>query len=370
MSRPIRVLVLVKGLGRGGAERLVASGVRHRSDRLEVEVAYVLPHKDALVAEIEASGVRVHCLGGGRLGWVLALRRLVRGRGYDLVHTHMPVPAVAARLALGPGTPPIVHTEHNTWERHAPATRAANALTYWRNRRVLAVSEAVARSITPPWWLPRPPIEVLLHGIEAETSPRGPSAAAAARRAMGIGAGARVVGTVGNLTAKKDQAGLLHAYQRLLEGWGPEEPPVHLVLIGSGPLDQELRATAAALGLGDRAHFLGMRSDVPALLPGFDVFALSSRHEGLPIALLEALSAEVACVSTEVGGVPEVLTHGVDGLLVAPGDPQALAEAIGAVLLDPELRSRLSARGRLTASRFEIGRAIEVQEQVYQAVLS
>ncbi|MDQ3972761.1 MAG: glycosyltransferase, partial [Actinomycetota bacterium] len=139
---PARVLWLIKGLGRGGAERLLSLSVPHlRRDRYQVEVAYLLPHKRALVDEIAGRGIPVHCL-GGRLGadpsWMWRLWRLLRTGAYDLVHTHSPYPAVAARLLAGRRGPLVVHTEHNVWPRYRLPTFTANAATYGRNRAVIA----------------------------------------------------------------------------------------------------------------------------------------------------------------------------------------------------------------------------------------
>src|SRR5581483_2249061 len=177
----------------------------------------------ALVPALEEAGVRVHCLGcsPGTPGrpdprWPLRLRRLAAERGYRLVHTHMPVPAVAARL-LVPGVR-LVHTEHNLWERYRPATRWANAATYRRNDAVIAVSRAVAdtvvrrrRAAGADW------LTVVHHGPDLSGAATGPQAREAARRLLGLPADAVVVGTVGNLTAKKDQRTLLAAHARLRE---------------------------------------------------------------------------------------------------------------------------------------------------------
>ena len=143
-----------------------------------------------------------------------------------------------------------------------------------------------------------------------------------------------MVGTVGNFTAKKDQATLLRALAEL----SPAGRDVVAVLVGLGPLEEELRALAVELGIGGRVRFPGSRDDVFALLPAFDVFVLSSRFEGLPIALLEAMATGVAPVATRVGGIPEVITDGQDGLLVDPGDPATLAR-----------RARPAPRGRRSA---------------------
>jgi len=353
----MRVLMLTKGLGRGGTERLLCGTVR-LLDRAayDVEVAYLLPWKDALVGEIESAGVPVHCLDGRRatsVAWIGRLRRLVRERDVDLVHTHMPLPAVAARLALPGLRPAFVHTEHNLWDRYRPATRWANRVTYGRNAAAVAVSGAVAASVRAP----RPVPEVVFHGLDA---PVGSADPAAARRALGLDLDEPVIGTVGNFTAKKDQATLVRALDRI--------PGARLVLVGTGPQEGDLRKLVADRGLADRVTFVGSRDDVAALLPAFDVFALSSRYEGLPIALLEAMAAGRACVATSVGGVPEVVTDGVDGVLVPPGDADAFAAALAGLLADPDRRVALGEKAAARSGDFRLDVAVGQLAAIYDRV--
>jgi glycosyltransferase involved in cell wall biosynthesis len=363
--RPVRVLWLAKGLGRGGAERLIVESARHLDrERFVVEVAYVLPWKDAFVGDLESQGIPVHCLGRGRTldpRWVWRLRRLVRERSFDLVHTHMPVPAVAARLALPRRPPVIVHTEHNLWTRYRSVTRWTNALTYPRNSAVIAVSAAVAASIDPPRWGPAsPPVEVVLHGPHIESIPHGPDARRRARELLSLDPDDRVIGTVGNFTAKKNQRMLLDAVAQLA---APGR--VRVVLVGIGPLRDALETHARALGLGDRATFTGLRSDVYDLLPAFDVFALSSDFEGLPIALLEAMAAGVPCVATAVGGIPEVVTDGEEGYLVGGRDVQAFAARLQKILDDPVLAESLGANASRRAAAFDLRSAVRRTESIY-----
>lgn len=371
MTRPARVLWLAKGLGRGGAEKLLVTGAAHLdSDRFSVEVAYLLPWKDALVADLEGYGVKAHCLdqrSNRDLRWVPRLRRLVREGGFELVHTHMPVPAVAARLALGRPQPAIVHTEHNVWHRYRKPTYWANALTYRRNDAVIAVSHAVAGSI-PDRYRPTGPAttEVLLHGIEMSSVRSGEIARARARELLGLPSDAFVVGTVGNFTPKKDQRSLIEALVRLRRS----EPDARAVLIGTGPVEDDLRDLVRRRGLTGAVVFAGSRDDVPDLLPAFDVFCLSSLHEGLSIALVEALAAGVPAVCTRVGGVPEVLRHDVEGLLVQPADPTALAAALASLAADPDRRARYAAAAVERSKAFDIGRAMTRVEEVYDEVLA
>ncbi|MEV4560324.1 glycosyltransferase [Kitasatospora sp. NPDC049285] len=361
MTGRTRVLWLAKGLGRGGAEQLLVNCARHADrSRFDIEVAYVLPYKDALVPALEQAGVAVHCLGDapGAL-WPLRLRALLAERRYDLVHTHMPVPAVAARvLTVGRRSPRLVHTEHNVWERYRPATRWANALTYRRNAAVIAVSHAVGDTIArrrPGDWL-----TVVHHGPDLGDAPSGPAARRAARAELGLPPDALVIGTVGNLTAKKDQATLLAAFALLRRA----HPDAVLVLVGAGPLEAELRSLA-----GESVVFAGSRADVPALLPGWDVFTLSSRQEGLPVALMEAMTSGLPAVVTRVGGMPEVLDDGEQGRLVPAGDPAALAAALGELAADPGLRERMGAAARERSKSFDVAGAQRAIERVYTRVL-
>ena len=367
-----RVLWLIKGLDRGGAERLVTSmAPRLDRKRYVIEVAYVTEKATGFVEQLAADGIDVTCLGGVRTveaGWPRRLRRLLEERRYDLVHTHSPVPAVAARLLASRSTR-FVHTEHNLWDSYRWPTYVANALTFSRNAAVLAVSEGVATSIRPPRWVPvgrQPPIESLLHGVDPDTAPRGPEARRRARAGLGLDEQTPVVGKVANLSEKKDHRGLLAAFDEVRR----RVPGAQLLLIGSGPLRASLEAEVATRDLRSNVVFLGSREDVADLLPALDVFVLGSRFEGLPISLLEAMAAEVACVATSVGGIPEAITDGIEGRLVPPGEPGALADALTELLLDPARRAALATAGReRVTAQFSIDRAVQRTEELYAQLL-
>ena len=359
-----RILLLIKGLGRGGAERLLATSVRHVDrERFELEVAYLLPWKDAFVPEIEAADVATHCLGdGGGVGWVARLRALVRDRDIDLVHGHSPYAMVGARIAL-PRKVPLVYTEHNLWSRYDPATYWANLVTYPRNDHVLAVSEHVRRSARYPAalrFLPMPPLETLYHGPDQEAlSAVEPSNGLLEE--LGIPSGAPVVGTIGNLKGHKGHRHLLQAATLVRRA----VPETRFVLVGQGPEEEALRAQAGELGLDGTVVFAGYREDALRIASTFDVFVLSSLQEGLSIALLEAMALGKPPVVTRVGGLPEVVSDERNGLVVPPADPRALADGIIRLLEDPQARSSLGDAARRRSADFDIRRAVRRMEEVY-----
>ena len=363
-----RILLLIKGLGKGGAEQLLVSALRYADrSRFHYDVAYLLPWKDDLVPELEDMGIRVHCLDGARgVGWVGRLPALVGRRGIGLVHAHSPYPAIGARLGLR-GRGRLVYTEHNVWERYHRATYWGNVLTFPRNHHVFAVSEQVRTSIQYPGplrALRMPPVETLYHGPDPATLALA-SAVDGVREELGIPEGVPVVGTVAHLKPHKGHQHLLRAAAEVRRA----RPDARFVLVGRGPLESELRQLTSRLGLDGSVVLTGFRDDALRIASAFDLFVLPSEHEGLPIALLEAMAIGKPVVVTRVGGNAEVVEDGVNGLVVPPENPPALAGAITLLLRDPPLRERLGEAARRRAADFDIRTAIRRMEEVYEEML-
>lgn len=365
-----RCLWLTKGLGLGGVERLLVDMLPLvDSERFEIDVAYVLPWKDHFHQELEDNGARVLCLGSGRMGdprWLLRLQRLVRRGDYDLVHSHAPVPATAGRLLRGwRSEPAFVHTEHNVWSRYHWATRVGNSATFHRNAAAIAVSDSVADSMQPLMSSRSPHPVTIHHGTVITTSERWSSAQRAARRtALGLPADEFLIGMVANFTPKKNHRLMLEA----LAGNGPQGR-AHLALVGLGPLEDELRAATEELEVAERTTFLGSRDDVPRILPLFDLFVLSSQFEGFPISLVEAMATGLPSVATAVGGIPEVLVDGRNGLLVESQDRDGLRAAITKLMDDPDLAALLGANARRTAEQLDLRVAVQQLQGIYESVL-
>jgi glycosyltransferase involved in cell wall biosynthesis len=364
-----RILHLIKGLGRGGAELLLLSAAPYLDrDRFHYEVAYVLAHKDTLVTELEEAGIPVHCLeGGSNPRWLPRLRRLVQQQGIDLVHSHSPLVAAGARVALMGTSKKRVYTEHNVWESYHRATYWANLLTFPLSNHVFAVSEHVESSIKYPGplrFLPKPPIETLYHGLDPEAIAAWVSGDGV-RTELGIPEDAPVFGAVANFRRDKGHRYLIEAATHVVR----EVPDARLVLVGQGPLEGQIRRQVRELGLERSVVFAGHRSDAPRLAGSFDVFTLASVYEGLAIALIEAMALGVPAVVTNVGGLSEVLEDRKQGYIVPPRRPRALADAIVTLLRDADLRRRMGEEARKRASDFDIRHAVRRIEEVYSEVL-
>jgi glycosyltransferase involved in cell wall biosynthesis/GNAT superfamily N-acetyltransferase len=360
-----RVLWLAKGLGPGGAERLLVEiGRRIDRSRLDVTTAYVLPWKDHLAGELEAAGVTTVCLSRRDRdpAWPLRLRSLMAG--FDVVHSHSPLPAVVARLAarsIGLRRRPVtISTEHNTWSSHHPATRLANRATSRLDTARFAVTDEARASMSRR---AAEATELLVHGVDVgRISRRGPAVRAGMRAALGIGPDEIVLGTVANLRAQKDYPNLLAAARALAD----RGVRFRLLAVGQGPLEDEIRRRRDELGLADRVRLLGFRPDAVDVMAACDVFVLASAWEGLPVAVMEAAALGLPIVATEVGGVAESFGP-ASALLVPPRDPDALADALAAVVTDCSRRAELAAGARRAAEHFDVGRAVERLAECYEA---
>lgn len=366
-----RVLHLIKGLHRGGAEQLLVNQAPYLDrDRFEYEVAYLLPDHDALVAQLERAGLPVSCLEGARgVGWIGRLKRLVREHGIDLVHDHSPFVAIGTRLGLPRSSRPrLVYTEHNVWEAYHRATYWGNLISYPLSDHVFAVSEHVKASIRYPGpfrFLPMPELETLYHGVDPLAVDRWGSSDGV-REELGIPADAPLVGTVANFRPSKGHSILLEAAVSVRRAI----PQVRFVLVGLGPLESDIRRRVRDLGLEGSVIFTGARDDAPRLAGAFDVFALASVYEGLAIALIEAMALGRPSVVTRVGGLTEVVEHGKQALLVDAGDPKGLANAIITLLRDDQLRHQLGEAARRRAEKFDIRKAVRRHEEVYSELLA
>jgi glycosyltransferase involved in cell wall biosynthesis len=301
-----------------------------------------------------------------------ALRRLTelcREGRYDVVHTHSAKAGALGRLAAHRASVPrIVHTYHGFpfHEFQSPLRRAAYVAIERRlagiTDSVLAIGSGVATEALRRGLAKPSNLRTVAPVVEAVTVPRTAESRAAARAELGIADRIALIGTVGRIDYQKAPEHLIAAVA------GLRHTAATAVWVGSGPGDREAAALVRRAGLTDRFVFLGERSDVPQLLPAFDVFAMASRYEGLPCAVVEAMRCGIPVVATAVNSVPDLVVPGETGVLVPPGRPGLLAEAIDDLLDDRAKADRLADAGRAAAgSTFDAESLGAVLDQVYSA---
>jgi glycosyltransferase involved in cell wall biosynthesis len=299
-----------------------------------------------------------------------ALRKLTAlclAERYDVVHTHSAKAGALGRLAAHRADVPlIVHTYHGFpfHEFQNPLRKAAYIAIERRlatiTDAVLAIGSGVATEALRRGLATPSTVRTIAPVVEAVTVPKTEESRAAARAALGIGDASLVIGTVGRIDYQKAPEHLIAAIARLRH----RDPMA--VWIGSGPGLAEARELVRRAGLLDRFVFPGERSDVASLLPAFDVFAMASRYEGLPCAVVEAMRCGIPVVATAVNSLPDLVIPGESGVLVPPGRPDLLAAAIDGVLDDPRAAERMVAQGRVLAGgTFDGERLAEVLDQVY-----
>ena len=208
---------------------------------------------------------------------------------------------------------------------------------------------------------------VVYNGVDCDVPPA--ASGRTFRRELGVGDDRFLFGSIGNVRTPKAYDDLLRAAAIAVKG----NPRLRFVVVGegSGALLDELLRLRAELGLDEIVHFAGFRSDAATLLGEFDAFVMSSRSEGFPLAVVQAMESGRPVVATRCGGPEEQVTDGVDGLLVPPADPDAMAAAMLRVAADGELRARLGAAARTAArAKFSLASMLEHYDQIYRAALA
>lgn len=366
----IKVLEVVQSLGVGGLEKVAAIlALKCDKERFEFIVCCLGP-KGAVALELEAAGIRVLSLdkeSGFDLGLSRRIARLIKSEKVDILHTHNQRPqfygALAAWLAR---VPAYIHTRHS---KNEPDNYKNMVLSRFAGRfadKVVCVSDEVYRYESEKLRAPACKLTVVKNGIDTNRFIKDPATGAAIKGLLGIGAGTKVVGTVGRLAKVKNQAMLIDAFAQLQKS----VPDSRLVIVGGGPLEQELKMRAGQSGAGGSIIFLGERKDIPALLGMLDVFVLSSLSEGSPVVLLEAMACGLPVVATRVGGIPELIKDEVSGLLVPSQDLAAMSAALSRLLTDEPLRGRISEANRKRAvEEFDVKRMCREYVGLYETQL-
>lgn len=355
----MKILHVVQSLALGGQEVLIARLAASLRARGHEAVVVPLVAGGALEARFPPGTVIPVPRREGRDPLLpLRLASVIRRERPSVVHTHNDSPLVyGAPAAWLAGVRTVVHTKHGA--KAPPRNQALRGALAHGLRAFVAVSAETAERATRDEGIPSRKIVVIANGIPTREFGRDPRARAEVRASLGIPDGSLVVGTLGRLVPEKNPRLLLEAMAPLVARGA------HLVFIGDGPERAGLEASVAERRLPN-VHVLGARDDTPRLLAALDVFALSSRIEGLPLALVEAMATALPVVSTDVGGIRQATNE--TAILVPEGEAEPLRAAFERLALDPAERERLGqaacARAR---AEFDFERVVDRYLELYGA---
>jgi glycosyltransferase involved in cell wall biosynthesis len=367
----MRLMQLVISLEIGGTERLVADLAR----RLRVEADITLCCLDRLGVwgeELQREGIPVHCLRrspGVDLRTVWRLGRLLRRHRIDILHCHQYSALFYGALAslLSPSTK-VLFTEHGrAYPDIVSRKRALGNLALARLADgITSVSHAVRQALVDFERLPARRIQVVYNGVEPQLYTAPLETAAFQRVALGIAPEELAIGTVGRLDPVKDHLTLIEAFAIVRQ----HLPQVKLFIVGDGEMRVQLECAIRTHHLTHAVSILGFRADVPSLLAAFDVFALSSRNEGMPVTILEAMAAGLPVVATAVGDNPSIVEDGMTGRLCPCGEPGQFAHTLIELLRDESARRRMGIAGReRVLQHFTSERMLKQYRSIYDSLM-
>jgi glycosyltransferase involved in cell wall biosynthesis len=374
MTRPIRVLELrsVRGTG-GGPEKTILSGAA-RSDprRFAVTVCYVRDARDdvyfvdrqAAALDVEYVELRESHSLDARI--YLTLRRLVRAREIDIIHAHDYKTNLLAWLVARTEKVLTLSTAHG-WTGHS---RREQVYYYFDKRLLARFDQVIAVSREIQTELIRTGVSlgrlaVVLNGIDARLFRRCRSEESRRRSALGLSADQVVIGAVGRLEPQKRFDILIDVFAELRG----QNPNLRLVIAGDGSLRSSLQRQVDRLQLQSVCQLIGHTRDVAGIHHAFDLFVQSSDYEGTPNAVLEAMALETPLVATDVGGTADLVRHGIDGLVVSPGNDGGLRDAIAAILANPTAAAmRAAAARRRVETELSFETRMAAVESIYDSL--
>lgn len=368
----VQVLHIIKSLGRGGAEMLLPETLRqHDKQKFNFHYIYFLSWKDAMVSAIENEGGTVVCIPAkNNAAIMLAVRKIVayvHKHKIQLIHCHLPWAGMAARLVGKLTGVPVVYTEHNKWERYHKLTYYMNKLSFSYQQLVIAVSAEVANSIKTNYGKAKPQVQVVANGADTTKYARTQTFEKDIRKEFNIPATATVIGITCVFRVQKR----LGTWLEIAQALHAKHPDTYFIMVGTGPLNEEIRAKAKTLGTDEYVFFAGSQAETRPYFTAMDIFMMSSEFEGLPIALLEAMSMNCVPACTAAGGIPEVIKDGVNGVLVPVEQPMQLVDRLSQLLQQPDVAAQMKQAARETViNSFSMKRMVTELEDIYHNLIN
>jgi glycosyltransferase involved in cell wall biosynthesis len=368
---PRKILHIVQDLKIGGLERVLASiALSLNRSKYAVQVWCLAGGGDVAQALTE-KGMSVRILGMKSYYNPLAvvrLSRLMRRERFHLIHTHGYFAGTFGRFAaICAGIPVLIAHVHSTYYGYSKRNLLIERILSHFTDRIICISQAVERFVTINERIHQDKTCLIYNAVERPADDPDDNSKENLRDSLGISQEAVVITIVASLTTNKGHGLLLEAMGRVLAC----HPLTRLVIVGDGPLRTQLETEARRLEIAKSIVFTGTRKDVFPLLWMSDICGLTSQaREGLGVALIEAMAANLPVVGTDVGGIPELICDGENGFLVPPGSPGPLADAIGKLVENRELRVRMGHKGRdIYEKQFTLPRMTQQIEALYDQLL-
>jgi glycosyltransferase involved in cell wall biosynthesis len=365
-----QVLHIVKSLGRGGAEMLLQETLKqHDRSSFEFHYIYFLPWKNQMVEGLEKAGGTVHNFPAkNNLVIMLQARKIanyIRKHKIELVHCHLPWAGFVGRIVHKMTGIPVIYSEHNKQERYHAITKTINKLTFnWQNK-VIAVSADVAESIQTHIH-PKIPVQTILNGVDTTHFQRKPDEGIALRKELGIEPSAIIIGTIAVFRFQKRLKEWIDVF-KLLEA---KNPGIRGIIVGDGILNEEIRAYLKEQGMEGKILMPGLKTNVIPWFSAMDIFMMTSSFEGLPIALLEAMSMECVVVCTDAGGIKELIRNQQDGFLVPVDQWKDIILPLEMLISDPGLMKNYAAQARQrVVESFSMKAMVQQTEAVYFSII-
>jgi len=376
MNSKVKVLHLIKSLGRGGAEKLIPETAKlHDLHRFEFFCVYFYHQENNIVDELRAAGIRVFLFPSSNLGifrQVSKVKDFIKTEQIDIIHGHLPWAGILARLVGRKVNIPIVYTEHNTWDRYNKVSYWFNKLTFKKQDVAIAVSNEVALSmelnmmISPLRRQGRLKVKNILNGVNTDLFKKDSDAGAAIRAQLGIPQNAFVIGKVAVFRSQKRLWLWVEQALEILRN----EPNIHFILVGDGDWRERIVTQIDESDFPSMFHWVGVQKEVVPYLSAMNLYMSSSEFEGLPVAMLEAMSCEVPVVATRAGGIGEAITHGLEGLLCEVDEYEKISNLALRIIQVPELHQALTLNARLRVEKeFSMKKMVSEIEEVYNTLV-
>ncbi len=359
---------LIDDLNLGGAEQVMATLV----DLLPKQRYYpiVCSLENGMVADqLKKNGIEVMILPKHRpydLIFLLKLVWLIRKSKIKLIHSNLLISNIYGWMAARLSRIPMVITIHGKSFMHWKYGNKVFRFVAKHSNKIIAVSNNIKEEVIKRLTLPTDNFISIYNGVDLGRFQHKTSSETL-KVSLNINSSDPIVGSVGGLRPVKDYQSLLKSFPIVLRKF----PKTKFILVGDGPLKKSLKLEVKSLKLENNVLFLGWRTDIPELLAIFDIFALSSKTEGISISILEAMASRLPVIATNVGGNQEVVEDGKTGFLVSQGDFQSLANAIIKLLKDKQLREAMGINSkRRVEEKFSLRTFIDKHIEVYDTLLS